>query len=523
MADPAGTPNPFLRTRLTGLSSGVRMLVILTVALLPLGLLALIASIRSADNNRRQHELDAGIIAAQAARQIDMILVRDARLLAATMRTVRPAPVPCRQLLAEVAEAVGDREARYAVYNARERRRCASDPSQLQAPAPRTAEGTDIDLVEKPPTVRFTITTAADGSYATGDIPLSSLVRAVEGLTRSHGAFLVQGSTRLNLTHPDRPSALDHRVTVMAPIAGGQMALAMTVNVATVSAAEVLLVLLPMLMWLAGAIIGWFVVERSLLRPLARLERAVSGHRAGDRQFEIPRLATPAHEIRNLAEAFRAAVEDQARHDAELEAGILRQAKLTREVHHRVKNNLQVVASLTNLHARGTSGEVARAYATIQRRVDALAVVHRNHYAEMEENRGINLRTLVAELAGNLRASADSEPGVTITINMVPAWVTQDVAVPVAFLCTEIIELVMDCDPAGQIALALVPAGPGRMTLSIEAAGLSGQACSDHPSRERFERIILGLSRQLRAPLLHDQEAGRYSIDVSVLEKSDIA
>ena len=66
------------------------------------------------------------------------------------------------------------------------------------------------------------------------------------------------------------------------------------------------------------------------------------------------------------------------------------QRRLVREVHHRVKNNLQVVASLLNIHGRSAETAEARgAYAGISRRVGALSIVHRNHFAEMEENRGI--------------------------------------------------------------------------------------------------------------------------------------
>ena len=86
-------------------------------------------------------------------------------------------------------------------------------------------------------------------------------------------------------------------------------------------------------------------------------------------------------------------------------------------MHHRVKNNLQVIASLINFHARGAkSAEASAAYASIQRRVDALAVVHRHHFAEMEENRGLELRSVIGELASNIRATApERSAGLGIT------------------------------------------------------------------------------------------------------------
>ena len=514
---PVATRRQF--ARFTGLSTGVRMLIILTTARRPRGLIALFAAIRSAESNRRQHERDAGIIAAQAAQQIDQLIARDARLVR-TFVDAAVATSSCADLLAATRTAIGEPDARYAFYDPSGRRRCASDRTLKRAPAPRS-NAVDVLLLEEPAGLRFTVKGGGDAGYATGDLPLAAMRRAVHGLTRAHGAVLLQGGVRLNLADTRNSDPLDQRVRVTAPLANGQVALAMTVNIARVTAIEVLLVLLPMLMWLAGAIIGWAVVERLLLKPLAELEEAVSGYRAGGGGFRIPRLTTPSHEIRNLAEAFRNAAEDQAGHETELEEGLARQTKLTREVHHRVKNNLQVVASLINLHARGTGGDVAAAYASIQRRVDALAVVHRNHYAEMEDNKGINLRTLIAELAANLRGSAPGHGGsVGVTIDMQPAWVNQDVAVPVSFLFTEIFELVLDCAPSGSVALMLVPTEtPTRMRLSIEAPRLSDAVCLEHPGRDRFHRIVEGLSRQLRSPLRYDSMRGRYEIDVPVLEK----
>src|SRR3546814_2081470 len=123
--------------------------------------------------------------------------------------------------------------------------------------------------------------------------------------------------------------------------------------------------------------------------------------------------------------------------------------KLTREVHHRVKNNLQIIASLINLHARSAhDAEAVEAYATIQRRVDALSVVHRNHYAELEEHRGVGVRSLISELSASLRGTAPAEARrFGIQIDSDNLHISQDVAVPVAFLLTELVELAMLSNP----------------------------------------------------------------------------
>ena len=133
------------------------------------------------------------------------------------------------------------------------------------------------------------------------------------------------------------------------------------------------------------------------------------------------------------------------------------QRRLVREVHHRVKNNLQVVASLLNIHGRSAEAAEARAaYDSISRRVGALSIVHRNHFAEMEENRGIALRPLLSELAAELRAGAP-EParGLLVELDLDTIYTTQDVAVAVAFLVTEIVECAMLTCPKDPIEISL--------------------------------------------------------------------
>jgi signal transduction histidine kinase len=252
------------------------------------------------------------------------------------------------------------------------------------------------------------------------------------------------------------------------------------------------------------------------------MQRAVSSFGNSEEPLALPSLRTPAKEIRELGEAFLRATESLTAHEKELAEGLANQKRLTREVHHRVKNNLQVVSSLINLHSRGAADNaVVEAYASIQRRVDALAVVHRNHYAELEEHQGVALRALIGEIASNLRASATQEATRTsITLNVMPASATQDIAVPIAFLITEIIELVMVCGPNSNIAIGLspVPGNPELAKLSIQSPSLATSECLNGPAADRFRRIVTGLARQLRSPLEHDLTLGRYAIDIRVIQ-----
>jgi two-component sensor histidine kinase len=227
----------------------------------------------------------------------------------------------------------------------------------------------------------------------------------------------------------------------------------------------------------------------------------------------------PAQEIRELGDTFRAISRTVALHEAGLAEGLVRQTKLTREVHHRVKNNLQVISSLINFHARGApSPDATAAYASIQRRVDALAVVHRNHFAEMEENRGLNLRPVLGELAANIRATATSgSAAMGITLDIDPFLVTQDVAVAVAFLTTEMIELATCGEEAAQVRISLKPdEREDRAVLRVVSRALVETEALRAHSAARYGRIMEGLSRQLRSPLHYDPLVGAYEIAIAI-------
>lgn len=499
-------------------SSGTKMLFIMTAALMPLGLIALFASIQSAHAKRLQHAADAQLVATAEARQIDLLLVRVANIVRFTASAANARPERCDALVDE-AQALTHVDARIAVFSRDGRLICASSGFAARGlPAPRGNIGLDL-LVLGSPGVRFSVA-GSDGSYGVGEISAEAMNKAADTEGLNQGLSLQQGNAGLTLAKARKRSPLDQRIIVRAAIAGGQANLTLTQISSTISAIEILLILLPLLMWAAAAGIGWVVMNELLLRPLKQLQRAVALAGNSEGPFILPKLQTPAVEIQDLGAAFQRAAEQLVHREEALEEGLRHQVLLTREVHHRVKNNLQVVASLINLHARGTRGDVAAAYATIQRRVDALAVVHRNHFAELEKNKGVALRSIISELTANLRATAPpSADGLSITLDIAPVHVSQDTAVPVAFLLTEIIELLIEYAPkaTARVTAVISDGTSDRAILSICAAALSGPDVIDSPDHQGFERVITGLSRQLRSTMEFDSEIGCYAISIPIV------
>ncbi len=276
-------------------------------------------------------------------------------------------------------------------------------------------------------------------------------------------------------------------------------------------------VALPLAMWLAALLMGWLVANRLLVRPLTGMRAAVERYGAGDLSVRLGATDWLSAEMTALGRAFDRMADDSATHDAAMRSALDEQRRLTREVHHRVKNNLQIVASLLSIQARdSTDVAVGRAYSAVQARVGALALVHRWMYDD-ETARGVDLRALATDLCASLEQAVAASEGVAprISCDVARFSVAQDTAVPLAFLITEL------------VTLAAQATAPERAEIKVRAAAADGAAwlavqcpvfCDDAmlDPRNPAVRIINGLARQMRAPLRHDAHDCTYLIDFPV-------
>jgi two-component sensor histidine kinase len=516
-----GTPDQL--SRWDRLSTGLKMWVILSLGLLPLGIIAVAASIDNARVNGAKTEIEARALLTSHVQRFTLALSRNATAIRIARDAIIEARDPaglCRRTLARLGRPPYT-SGRFALYGQGPEPRCVSAGF---APPPAPPAGGQIGRGRIKPGGEVLDIFLYDSAGAVEGMaeyrrPVLAAVVDAAALDGDFALDLVQGDRVMPLRPMPRAGAKSRQVAASFPFANNQYSLRIRMAAAPISLSEILIILTPVLMWLWASLVGWILVERLLLGPLGRFQKLISRYKPGDRGLDLTDVRSPAQEIGALGEAFDRVTRTVARHEAELEAAVVRQTRLVREVHHRVKNNLQVVASLLNLHSRGAANpEVAAAYASIQRRVDALAVVHRNHYAELEENRGVALKPLISELAANLRATAPpGAAGMQIRLDIGPFYATQDVAVSVAFLITEIAEFGMLCG-AGLVSIILDADAPGTARLSVQVDSLVGAIECDEALEERFDRIVAGLARQLRSTLDRDPGRGLYSVRIILAE-----
>ncbi len=523
-ASPDGRERFAVASRLARLPTGAKLFLILSAALLPLAIIAVFATLQTNRTADEEARAQLRVAVAESSRALGIELIGDMTALRVALNAldVDPGDAPsCARVQGVFAQQLAA-GGRFMIADRMGRVLCGSNLGKglaLEAPA---AAGPISARIVPDRGIVLSMAGTSGRTTASAYFPVEMLATIARptGFTPPYSAAIQRGDALLQLQELRSHGLLSQRERMRAPIGIGDLFLEMAVRNTPITPPVLLAMLLPVLMWIAAAGITWLVVDRLMVYPLRRLQANVSAYQPGEEIDTTEIRSIPSQEMRELGDTFRTMSRTVALHEADLAEGLIRQTRLTREVHHRVKNNLQVISSLINFHARGArSAEASAAYASIQRRVDALAVVHRNHFAEMEENRGLSLRSVIGELASNIRATAPDESAhMGITIEVEAFLINQDVAIAVAFLVTEIIELSLMCSPDAQIRVsARADDAPDRAILRISSPALVACDALQVALDERYSRVMEGLSRQLRSQLHHEDMTGAFEIAIAVL------
>jgi PAS domain S-box-containing protein len=218
--------------------------------------------------------------------------------------------------------------------------------------------------------------------------------------------------------------------------------------------------------------------------------------------------------------------------EEELRASLREKTVLLKEVHHRVKNNLQVIASLLDLQAESIQDpQVLRVFQNSQHRIRSMALIHETLYVS-EDLARIDAAGYVHGVVNYLcmaYSAWDSAISVKVQVDEVP--LDMDTAIPCGLIINELVSNALrhafppegDRPPkgarppegdqprgeGGEIRVELRAAGDGQLCLVVSdnGVGLPPDVDWQDPPSLGLQLIHM-LTRQLRGTLALDGSAG---------------
>ena len=167
-------------------------------------------------------------------------------------------------------------------------------------------------------------------------------------------------------------------------------------------------------------------------------------HSFTDRDEELlVRLATHAAIAIQNAQLYRQAQEELAQRrqaEAQLTASLREKEVLLKEVHHRVKNNLQIVSSLLELQSDALDDAALLAqFRDSQDRIRSMALVHETLYQSQELAR-LDLARYIHTLSAQLVQSYNIDPQrISVLIQVDPVVLDMDQAIPCGLILNELL------------------------------------------------------------------------------------
>jgi len=226
--------------------------------------------------------------------------------------------------------------------------------------------------------------------------------------------------------------------------------------------------------------------------------------------------------IRDLTEERRLEAERVDR-ELRLRAALVERETLLKEVHHRVKNNLQMMISLFALQGdRVTDPRSAAALLDSQQRLRSMALVHEQLY-QSDDLARIDLAAYVTSLVGGLQTVFGGRSGVVIDVQIGDMMLAVDTAIPGALILSELVSNAMKYafpgGRAGRIVVGMTRStsgdGQGRLVLSVADDGVGLPEGLD-PARTATLglQLVHILARQLRGAVVVERQGGtRFEID----------
>jgi len=353
---------------------------------------------------------------------------------------------------------------------------------------------------------------------------LSSQVGIESGNVEMPQNFAVDNATRRTFQATNQAGEL--RRYALLPIEGGPAAILGVWDPIATSPASLRQVatpaLFPALMWLSSLAVVLIALYSLVLRHVRQL-RSDMDRFAATRLLEPHKREQPqTTEMMGLYQDFIRMAEIIIREEANVENRLREREALLREVHHRVKNNLQLISSIMNMQIRRADHQETRnVLERLQDRVLSLALIHRDLQEDFEGGL-VDAGALVTDLVDRMTAVALPD-GDTIEVHkdIADVLLIPDQAVPLSFIVAEALTNVMKyggatCGMVPELRVSMQQADD-RVTLVMENATFDVE---NNSGTGMGSQLIEAFADQLGGSVSIDRKKDSYTLSLTFTIKA---
>jgi two-component sensor histidine kinase len=243
---------------------------------------------------------------------------------------------------------------------------------------------------------------------------------------------------------------------------------------------------------ISGAI---WAVDQSVLRWITYLRRIATAHSRGHHSVRAKVNMAP-NELAGLGQSLNHMANDAARRAALLRETAEEKSELLLELHHRVKNNFQVITSLLSLHRQDMPPERREEIRFVEDYVRAMAVAYRVAY-DSGDVTGVRMQDLLRSVVAALRESTEAPPHrIDLGLDIEPIWIDLDRAISLGLYLAAILPPYLKALADHPAAMLMITAERRQGMLRLSVGGLAPCDTDRPPLRAKLLKAYL---RQLKA------------------------
>lgn len=272
----------------------------------------------------------------------------------------------------------------------------------------------------------------------------------------------------------------------------------------------ILAVIAPILTLLLVGFAAWLGMTQFVIKWINRLILVTRAYSEGNLGVRVGDAHAAPVEIRELAKRFDNLADRMAERSLELEGEVMQKRRYIRELHHRVKNNLQVIASLLALQKRALPPAQRAILRFPEDRINAMAAAFAVSYAHTESG-DVGALSVVREVITRLEAGVESgHPRAHVAVTGEDQMIDLDTAVALSMLLAGLLPFYFDQSVKGadiKIDATIVDG-----LLTVAASGIEARSQILQPLSDRFTRAYL---RQLNGEL-EETEGGGFRLKAAL-------